>query len=68
MALGCMERDSATGARELDRAMAFRVNVPAHVEAPPAPVRTAGFDCTRNHVKVMTGETIIKTSALTASA
>ena len=48
--------------------MAFRVDVPAHVKAPPAPVRTAGFDCARNHVKVMTGETIIKTSALTASA
>ena len=68
MALGCTVRDSATGARELDRAMAFRVDVPAEVEAPPAPVRTAGFAGARNHVKVMTGETIIKTSALTASA
>jgi len=67
MALGCTEGDSATGARELDRTIAFRVDVPAHVEAPPAP-RTAGFDCARNHVKVMTGETIIKTSALTATA
>jgi hypothetical protein len=68
MAIGCTVRDSPTGAREPDSAVAFWVDVSAHVEVPFAPVGTAGFACACSHVNVMTGDTIIKTSAPTASA
>src|ERR1700740_898856 len=58
----CPDRDAGTGARELDSAVAFWVDVPAHVEAPSAPVLTAGFACVRNQENVMTGDTIINAS------
>src|SRR5438552_662625 len=41
--VGCSLRDPARGAREPDSAVAFWVDVSAHVVAPSAPVLTAAF-------------------------
>jgi hypothetical protein len=61
-------RGAKTGAREPDSAVAFWVDVPAHVEAPSAPVRTAGIVWLYSQVNVTTGDATIKASTLTASA